>query len=596
MTEWLNVSDITPRIVYTATASQTAFTVPFVFFENSDLKVYQNAALLTLDTDYTVTGAEEDGGGTVTLVTGATLADEIMIARDVPIEQTTHIPPSGPLDVPAINIQFSKFVAMIQQIVNFLSRAVHFPDNDSTTSGELAAPATRANKILGFDSDGAIIYATGPTFVNDTATAAATVDSLGTAQVTTFGVSVNAVFTGGYASAGDGGGAVYKRGAGAGSWTDGGGTTFSLDVSGRSVSIRAFGAGHGGDDTTKFNAAFAAAPVVVIPPGTYALTGDVQIPSNRHIWVQKGATIVNTGGRFTGHVPGGGNITFQIDGVMSFPATADGAALGDWDARALIEIGGSFASAARNIRIFGTGEVFSDYVAGANPPSAFTNQAVQLNRNAIGLWAVNDSEVSGLYVHDIHGIGIYNASQGGVNVKFLYNHVQDVGFNGLNFNGLGNCYNYVIAGNFVRNCWQAIEASVGTIDGNTILFATTGITTGAGLGASPLRVTNNVIDFATTAIEVAYAPTTVSDVVISGNQLHGALGGGINVDNIESGIISNNMIYTWAFSSSGAAINLGSLTGHLYVNGNVLRAATNFSTGNIVNNGTGNTIGTNPVF
>jgi hypothetical protein len=135
-----------------------------------------------------------------------------MIVRDVPIEQTTHIPPSGPLDVPAINIQFSKLIAMIQQIVNFFTRAIHFPDSDSTLDGELAAVATRKNKLLGFGTSGELIYPLGPTFVNSTSTGVADVDSRSTAQVTSFAISVNVVRTHGFAAAGDGGSMEYIRG------------------------------------------------------------------------------------------------------------------------------------------------------------------------------------------------------------------------------------------------------------------------------------------------------------------------------------------------------------------------------------------------
>lgn len=137
--EWVDVSDITPRISYTATASQTVFVVPFVFFENSDLKVYRNTTLLTLGTHYSVTGAEEEDGGAVTLGVGCTVGDQVMIVREVPIEQTTHIPPSGPFDIPALNIQLSKFVAMIQQLFNGVSRSLRLADNVPGTL-EVAAP------------------------------------------------------------------------------------------------------------------------------------------------------------------------------------------------------------------------------------------------------------------------------------------------------------------------------------------------------------------------------------------------------------------------------------------------------------------------
>jgi hypothetical protein len=161
LSEWLDVADITPRIAYTATASQTVFTVPFVFFEDEDLFVYQNTTLLVLATHYTVSGAEDEDGGTVTLLTGATAGDIIMIMREVPYSQTTHIPPSGPLDIPAINIQISKLVAMIQQIEDrAFDRAVRLSDSDPTIDLQLPNAAGRANKTVSFDADGLLQMST----------------------------------------------------------------------------------------------------------------------------------------------------------------------------------------------------------------------------------------------------------------------------------------------------------------------------------------------------------------------------------------------------------------------------------------------------
>src|SRR6187399_2301591 len=151
MSDWLNVSDITPRIGYIATASQTAFTVPFVFFEDTNLSVYQNGTLLTLGADYTVVGEEEDDGGTITLAVGATVGDAIMISRHVPITQTTHIPPSGPLDVPAINIQLSKLVTMIQQVADGVDRSVRLSDD---TFGALQPSVPVAGEFLKWNATG----------------------------------------------------------------------------------------------------------------------------------------------------------------------------------------------------------------------------------------------------------------------------------------------------------------------------------------------------------------------------------------------------------------------------------------------------------
>lgn len=114
MPDWLDVSATDPRVTYTVGTPQTVFAVPFVFFANTDLDVYVNNVLQTITTHYTVAGAQDPAGGSVTFVT-AQSGVTVRIVRDVPVALTTHIPPSGPLDVPGINIQFSKLVAMIQQ-------------------------------------------------------------------------------------------------------------------------------------------------------------------------------------------------------------------------------------------------------------------------------------------------------------------------------------------------------------------------------------------------------------------------------------------------------------------------------------------------
>lgn len=224
MSDWINVADVTPRIGYTATASQTVFSVPFVFFANSDLRVYQNEVLLTLDVEYTVTGAEDEDGGTVTLITGATVGDAILISRHVPIEQTTHIPPSGPLDIAAINVQISKLIAIAQQLNDSFERSLRQPDSEDVLDMEL--PAARENKLLGFDSNGAPVAVLGPSSVAAEFVGATVVESKAVAQVTDFDVTTNYLLVGGDAAAGDAALTAYIQGTGTGDFTDGGGTSW----------------------------------------------------------------------------------------------------------------------------------------------------------------------------------------------------------------------------------------------------------------------------------------------------------------------------------------------------------------------------------
>lgn len=154
MTDWIDVSDVTPRVAYVATAGQTAFTVPFVFYDESDLVVTVNGVVKTLSTDYATSGAEDEAGGTVTLVVASSLSDSVIIELALPKELTTHIPPSGPLDIPAINRQFSKLVSMIQQLGVNLPRSLRQPSSDVDDFTALPVAASRANLYLAFDDDG----------------------------------------------------------------------------------------------------------------------------------------------------------------------------------------------------------------------------------------------------------------------------------------------------------------------------------------------------------------------------------------------------------------------------------------------------------
>jgi hypothetical protein len=154
MTDWLDVSSTATRIAYVATAGQTVFVVPFTFLDEDHLVVSINDVTKTLSTHYATSGAGEEGGGTVTLVTGATLSDSVVIELAVPYELTTHIPTSGDLDIPAINLQFSLFIMMLKQLVADQSRSIRQPSTDVDDLDALPIAASRASKYLAFDADG----------------------------------------------------------------------------------------------------------------------------------------------------------------------------------------------------------------------------------------------------------------------------------------------------------------------------------------------------------------------------------------------------------------------------------------------------------
>jgi plastocyanin len=147
------INDTTPRSQYTATSGQTVFTVPFEFFENSDLKVYKNSTLLTLTTNYTVTGAGVTNGGSITLVSGATAGDILTIVRDVPVKRVTDFPTSGPFNVDALNSDLDRLTAMVQQQEALDGRSLRLDQFDTpNTLNTLPAKADRVGRVLQFNS------------------------------------------------------------------------------------------------------------------------------------------------------------------------------------------------------------------------------------------------------------------------------------------------------------------------------------------------------------------------------------------------------------------------------------------------------------
>ena len=155
----MTISATTPRVQYTVgRGGQTAFTDNFQFFAVTDLAVYNGATKLTYAaspsgaTQYSVTGAGDPSGGTVTL--GAAVASTtVTIVRDVPVARSTDFPPSGPFQIDSLNDELDKFTAMIKEREDDIGRSVAAPDTDPTTIDmTLPVKADRLGKLLGFDS------------------------------------------------------------------------------------------------------------------------------------------------------------------------------------------------------------------------------------------------------------------------------------------------------------------------------------------------------------------------------------------------------------------------------------------------------------
>ena len=159
------ISDVSPRIQYTATAGQTSFSVPFEFFADSNLVVQKtaisNGAITTLTlaaspanaAQYSASGAGVTGGGSITLGGGATVNDKYTISRNLPIARTTDFATTGIFPIDSLNTELDKIIAMMQQQgvdINLSPRA----SSTTSTAYGLIFPELVANKILTVNSGG----------------------------------------------------------------------------------------------------------------------------------------------------------------------------------------------------------------------------------------------------------------------------------------------------------------------------------------------------------------------------------------------------------------------------------------------------------
>ena len=141
----IKINSTPTRVQYTATGGQTVFSYTFPIKEDADLKVYKRAAgstpadatdLLTLTTDYTVSGANTANGGTITLVVGATLSDIVTIVGDKTIDRNSIYDQSSSLRKEDLNNDFNDNVMYDKQIETIQDQvSIRYNDNESIGPG-----------------------------------------------------------------------------------------------------------------------------------------------------------------------------------------------------------------------------------------------------------------------------------------------------------------------------------------------------------------------------------------------------------------------------------------------------------------------------
>lgn len=152
MVEHIKIQSTTPRIRYTADGALTAFDYPFAIFKADDLQVYFNETLQT--GGYTVSGAGETDGGTVTFASAPSSGTIITFTRKLIIERLSDFQEGGALRANVLNSELDYQVACLQEVADNLNRSMVLPPYAVGTDINLTLPAPAAGKAIVWNEQG----------------------------------------------------------------------------------------------------------------------------------------------------------------------------------------------------------------------------------------------------------------------------------------------------------------------------------------------------------------------------------------------------------------------------------------------------------
>ena len=160
----MTVSTTIIKSSHNGNGSTTTFAYNFKIFADTDLVVIIRSSTgtettKTLTTHYTVAGAGDASGGSITFTSGNTPAsgETVVIRRNVPQTQAIDYIANDPFPAETNEEGLDRTTMIAQQVSEATDRSIKLSRTNTMTSTEFTVGATeRANKILAFDSAGEI--------------------------------------------------------------------------------------------------------------------------------------------------------------------------------------------------------------------------------------------------------------------------------------------------------------------------------------------------------------------------------------------------------------------------------------------------------
>lgn len=165
----MTVSTTPARVQYAGNGVTTAFVVPWRFLANGDVLVYLvdddgNPVAQVLTSDYTLTGAGDDAGGTLTMLAAPASTDTLAILRDPEVSQEVDYASNDTFPAETHERALDKLTMIAQRLADRIGRSLRFSDGDPTANAdlELGPVQSRLGKFLYFNATtGAPEMATG---------------------------------------------------------------------------------------------------------------------------------------------------------------------------------------------------------------------------------------------------------------------------------------------------------------------------------------------------------------------------------------------------------------------------------------------------
>lgn len=157
----MTVSSETAKVTYNGDGSTSSFSVTFYFLNTSDVKVIHrdangNETTWTEGSQYTLTGAGAQSGGTVAVSTDPTdytpaSGETLTIKRDLDLTQETDYPEGGQFPASAHEDALDRSAMRDQQLKEEVDRKIGFSETSTASPGDFPDPVS-AIRLIGYNA------------------------------------------------------------------------------------------------------------------------------------------------------------------------------------------------------------------------------------------------------------------------------------------------------------------------------------------------------------------------------------------------------------------------------------------------------------